>query len=192
MKVIKAKKEEETNNKENKEIENEIKIDNNIKTTNDINEKKNNFSTKKGKIKKMKKKKRNKSFQKGKRKSANNFNYFHNSIINNRDSFNMLNTKNKNQNKEKTTVILPKENSKTEEKKISEQVKKIMDYNDDEINELPYDLALQYDNRTFSQYYISLLRTRHTLIFTFVIIKIITQKSLKMIYFLLDLVFTIQ
>ena len=192
MKVIKAKKEEETNNKENKEIENEIKIDNNIKTTNDINENKNNFSTKKGKIKKKKKKKRNKSFQKGKRKSANNFNYFHNSIINNNGSFNMLNTKNKNQNKEKTTVFLPEENSKIEEKKISEQVKKIMDYNDDEINELPYDVALQYDNRSFSQYYISLLRTRHTLIFTFVIIKIITQKSLKMIYFLLDLVFTIQ
>ena len=179
MKVIKAKKEEETNNKENKEIENEIKIDNNIKTTNDINEKKNNFSTKKGKIKKIKKKKRNKSFQKGKRKSANNFNYFHNSIINNIDSFNMLNTKNKNQNKEKTTVFLPEENSKIEEKKISEQVKKIMDYNDDEINELPYDLALQYDNRTFSQYYISLLRTRHTLIFTFFYNKDYNSKIIK-------------
>ena len=179
LKVIKGKKEEETNNKENKEIENEIKIDNNIKTTNDIYEKKNNFSTKKGKIKKMKKKKRNKSFQKGKRKSANNFNYFHNSIINNIDSFNMLNTKNKNQNKEKSTVILPKENSKTEEKKISEQVKRIMDYNDDEINELPYDLALQYDNRTFSQYYILLLRTRHTLIFTFCYNKDYNSKIIK-------------
>jgi predicted PurR-regulated permease PerM len=49
LKVIKGKKEEETNNKENKEIENEIKIDNNIKTTNDINEKKIIFQPKKEK-----------------------------------------------------------------------------------------------------------------------------------------------
>ena len=91
----------------------------------------------------------------------------------------MLNTKNKNQNKEKTTVFLPEENSKIEEKKISEQVKKIMDYNDDEINELPYDVALQYDNRSFSQYYISLLRTRHTLIFTFFYNKDYNSKIIK-------------
>ena len=42
-----------------------------------------------------------------------------------------------------------------------------MNYNDDELNELSYDLALQYDKRTYCQYYISLLRTKHNLILSF-------------------------
>ena len=37
-------------------------------------------------------------------------------------------------------------------------------YIDEEINELSYDLAIQYDKRTFCQYYISLLKTKHNLI----------------------------
>ena len=42
-----------------------------------------------------------------------------------------------------------------------------MEYNNDELNELEYDLALQYDKRTYCIYYISLLRTKHDLIFAF-------------------------
>ena len=42
-----------------------------------------------------------------------------------------------------------------------------MKYTDNEINELPYNLAIQYDKRTFCNYYISLLKTKHKLIFTF-------------------------
>ena len=42
-----------------------------------------------------------------------------------------------------------------------------MKYTDQEINELPYNLAIQYDKRTFCNYYISLLKTKHNLIFTF-------------------------
>ena len=36
-----------------------------------------------------------------------------------------------------------------------------MDYTDDEINELPYNLTLQFDKRTYCQYYISLIKTKH-------------------------------
>ena len=47
------------------------------------------------------------------------------------------------------------------------RVKKIMDYNDSEKNDLSYDLALKNDKRTFCQYYISLLKTKHILFFIF-------------------------
>ena len=38
-------------------------------------------------------------------------------------------------------------------------------YNDNELNELPYKLALIYDKRTYIQYYLSLLRAKHLFIF---------------------------
>ena len=38
-------------------------------------------------------------------------------------------------------------------------------YIDEEINELPYDLAIQLDKRMFCQYYISLIKTKHNLFF---------------------------
>ena len=42
-----------------------------------------------------------------------------------------------------------------------------MEYNDEELNSLEYDLALKHDKRNYCQYYISLLKTKHSLIFTF-------------------------
>ena len=42
-----------------------------------------------------------------------------------------------------------------------------MAYNDIELNLLVYKLALKYDKRTFCQYYISLIKTKHNLIFSF-------------------------
>ena len=45
------------------------------------------------------------------------------------------------------------------------KTKKIIKYVDDEINEFSYNLALQFDKRTFCDYYISLLKTKHNLIF---------------------------
>ena len=46
-------------------------------------------------------------------------------------------------------------------------LKKVMEYNDEELNDLPYNLAKQYDKRTYCQYYISLLKTKHNFIFSF-------------------------
>ena len=52
------------------------------------------------------------------------------------------------------------------EKNIFE-CKSIKNYTDNEINSLTYKQAIKIDRRTFSQYYISLLKTKHILIFSF-------------------------
>ena len=54
-----------------------------------------------------------------------------------------------------------------ENKKIIKRIKDIMNFNDVELNYLPYDKALKNDKRTFCQYYISLVKTKHIIIFTF-------------------------
>ena len=50
---------------------------------------------------------------------------------------------------------------------IKEKIKTIMELDDEELNNLSYELALKKDNRTFCQYYISLIRTKHLLVFSF-------------------------
>ena len=50
---------------------------------------------------------------------------------------------------------------------IIKKVKEIMEYNDEELNELEYEIALKNDHRTYCQYYLSLLRIKHIIIFTF-------------------------
>ena len=45
--------------------------------------------------------------------------------------------------------------------------KKIMEYNDEEINNLSYEKAITSDKRTYTQYYISLIKTKHLLISSF-------------------------
>ena len=57
--------------------------------------------------------------------------------------------------------------AKLQDKKKIEKVQNIFESIDDEINNLPYDLALETDKRTYCEYYISLLRTKHKLIFAF-------------------------
>ena len=52
-------------------------------------------------------------------------------------------------------------------KKEEKQAEKIMKFTDYEINTLSYQEALEKDKRTFFQYYISLLKTNHILIFSF-------------------------
>ena len=44
---------------------------------------------------------------------------------------------------------------------------KIMKYNDEELNSLNYKAALAYDKRNYCQYYISLLKTKNNLIYSF-------------------------
>ena len=45
--------------------------------------------------------------------------------------------------------------------------KKLLEFNDNELNSLLYEKALIYDKRTFIQYYISLLKNKHLFIFSF-------------------------
>ena len=49
---------------------------------------------------------------------------------------------------------------------IEEENKK-MEFNDREMNEFTYKQALKYDKRNYIQYYCSLLKTKHILIFSF-------------------------
>ena len=67
-----------------------------------------------------------------------------------------------------------------------DEIKKITtkkDYTDNEINDLSYDLALQNYKMSYWQFYISLIKTKHEFIFTFVYNKDYNQKFLKLIYF---------
>ena len=59
------------------------------------------------------------------------------------------------------SINIPKENINT--------IKK--DFTDYEINTLPYKEALLYDKRTLFEYYISLIKTKHPLIFSFIPMK---------------------
>ena len=59
-------------------------------------------------------------------------------------------------------------NNKLSQKElIIQKTQKIMEYNDAELNQLEYNLALKYDKRTFFEYYFSLIKTKHNLIFSF-------------------------
>ena len=49
----------------------------------------------------------------------------------------------------------------TEKQKL--EIIEILKYNDNELNDLGYKKAFKYDHRTFLQYYMSLLFTKHIL-----------------------------
>ena len=51
------------------------------------------------------------------------------------------------------------------EKREYIKYEKILEYNDNEINSLEYKKALIYDQRTYFQYYLSLLKVGHLLFF---------------------------
>ena len=51
---------------------------------------------------------------------------------------------------------------------IINKVRSIMKYKDDELNDLEYDLALRFDTRNYCHYYISLLKSKHDILFTFI------------------------
>ena len=56
-------------------------------------------------------------------------------------------------------------------------------YNDYELNELQYEDALKKDKRTFTQYYLSLLKTKHLLIFSFFQFKDYNSQIIKIFLF---------
>ena len=145
-------KEEEKKEKDNI-CQKEIALDIN---KNDINND-NDIHIYRNKKRKKRKKKTNKSF-KGKTKD-------NNKIINNK--------------KRNSNIILFEKNSKSKDNNENENMKKIIDYNEYEINTLPYELAIQYDNRTYCEYYISLLRTKHNLILSFYYNKDYNSKIIK-------------
>ena len=59
-------------------------------------------------------------------------------------------------------------------------------YNDCELNSLSYYNAIKYDERTYCQYYISLLKTKHLILFTFIPSNDYNLYTIKIILFLLS------
>ena len=59
-----------------------------------------------------------------------------------------------------------------------------MNFNDSEKNLLNYDEALDFDNRTYFQYYLSLVRTKNLFIFSFITSNDYNSRIIKMTLFL--------
>ena len=71
-----------------------------------------------------------------------------------------------------------------ENKDVRNEIKMYKNYTDNEINTLEYKDALIIDNRTFLKYYISLLKTKHILIFSFYTSNDYNPRTIKIVLFL--------
>ena len=67
-----------------------------------------------------------------------------------------------------------------------EKIKNIMKYTEDEINDLSYELALQHDKRTYFEFYLSLLKTKHNFINAFIFNGDYNSKIIKIDLFFID------
>ena len=149
MQIIKAEEERQKNADKLKIIERvkeEIKNNNNnehFRGNNSENKNKPNY-----KISKSRKKKNIKKLL---------FNNDINALNNNQIKIKRKKSQNKNK---KIKLSMEKE-------KLLEKSRKILSFNDEEYNNLSYNLALKYDKRNYCQYYFSLLKTKHIFIFAF-------------------------
>ena len=90
-----------------------------------------------------------------------------------------------------------RKNSKNQSKKnkikkikIKKPYSNILKYTDDEINDLSYELAIKNDKRTYFQYYISLIKTKHDIYFSFFYNKDYNAKIIKIDLFFLGFIFS--
>ena len=156
-----------------KTIKEEMGKNNNIKETennkNDNTDNKINLQNKKKSI--IKKRKKIKIKRRIKKKLNKNI-ILDNNIINNNL---IINDNNDNKDQEN-------ENSRNQIK--IDKIKDIMEYNDEEINSLSYGLSLKYDKRSYIQYYVSLLKTKHDIISAFFNNKDYNSRIIKIDLFL--------
>ena len=118
-----------------------------------------------------------------------------NNIINENHTYIMVDSKNKNIKNSKKNIIsktgshknLTKHNSELTQQKLIQKVKNIMEYKNEEKNLLSYELAIQYDKRTYCEYYISLLKTKHNFIFSFFNNNDYNSKIIKIDIFFINL-----
>ena len=99
--------------------------------------------------------------------------------INVHDSKEKFNENENNNHKNFTINNINKKISPNKLEVKKQEYNEIMSYNNSEINDLSYDKAIEFDKRTYVQYYISLLMTKHLLIFSF----IYNDDYKKLIYF---------
>ena len=146
-------KKEKKEKKENRKSKININIDNNKK-----NNGKTNFPIKKPKRESAK----NINFNAFNR--INTFGEVNNNSRKSNSNLNFISSKDNN-NKRKKSLILHLNKNHLNSKELT--IKNKISFNDYEINSLLYEDALKYDKRTYIQLYLSLLRTKHSLIFAF-------------------------
>ena len=156
----------------------------NVNETIDINNNKSK-KNKKNKIKKIKKKiPSNKIIKKKKEKKsckARNENIIHLNTSNNAKS----KSNSKLGLKIKKYNIFPK-NKKEKKMKKNIKFKNSIYFNDYELNSLSYNEAIKYDKRDSFNYYISLIRTKHPIIFSFCPLKDYNSRIIKIDLFFLS------
>ena len=114
-------------------------------------------------------------------------------ISNNRINNPILIDSNNNNSKSFSKLELQKNNNLNNLENNSQNKEKSISFNDYELNSLAYKQALQYDKRSFFQYYISLLRTKHPLLFSFCPLNDYNSRIIKISIFLLffSIIYTI-
>ena len=86
----------------------------------------------------------------------------------------------------KTTRKKREEKGDDLEKEKEKNEDEIIYLNDYELNNLSYDDALKYETRTYWQYYLALLKTKHLIIFTFYTNTDYNSRPLKILLFLIS------
>jgi len=71
---------------------------------------------------------------------------------------------------------------------VKTKSKEIIDYIDEELNNLSYKSALKYDKRTYFEYYLSLIKTKHIFIFSFCYNKDYNSKIIKIDLFFMNFI----
>jgi len=87
---------------------------------------------------------------------------------------------------QQNNLNLSKSNKK--EKKPKQESTFMLKYTDKEINSFKYEKAIKYDKRTYFQYYLSLLKTKHLFIFTFITINDYNSRIIKINLFLFSFI----
>ena len=103
-----------------------------------------------------------------------------NIVINNKKNIN-INGNNIYSPNSKEQIISKKE-------KKNEKSKEIIRKNEQELNDLNYEFALKCDNRSYFEYYFSLIKTKHELIFTFCYNKDYNSRIIKIDLFFINFV----
>jgi len=183
---------------------NALKCDNNQKSTKNKKDIKNNISLRKQKNNIFTKIKRpikqiNKNSSKNKKVINKNNNYikknnyksikfqdkkFKNNVssFNTKRIINTINSKRKNIPKFKSTKTIKSNQIK------NNKIKNVLKRTDEELNNLSYNLALQYDSRTYMEYYFSLIKTKHPIVFSFCFDNDYNSKSVKISLFFISFV----
>ena len=199
-----------------KKMDLKLKSKFNTKKKNDINkkankkvDKKTNKKNKDTKVKsnpiknkknlKIKNKKINKKYSKKNKNFSNSSNnnklIEQNTLIDQINSKKKLKAKKKNENKNNNIIVYNILNNYNKSKKDIEKITKIdkvpsnkltLQLNDQELNTLIYKKAIIFDKRTYFQYYCSLLKKKHLILFAFLPINDYNLPYIKIILFLIS------